>query len=256
MNGPAAMFEEMVESTEFLGYFMLIYLGMILLSNLVGIALYVMQSLGLYTISKRRGIHNPWLAWIPLAYLWILGSISDQYQYVTKGKVKNRRKTLIALQIVMVLTVVLMIVALFVIAFTSGGFERMPGSDISGFPGMGGLLLMIAAYLAMIAACIAVTIFRYIAFYDTFASCNPDIAPVFLVLGIFFPITLPVFVFALRKRDGGMPPRRVQPITPPAPQYQPPIQPMVEPVVTAEPVVEFAPVEDTSFCAEPEDFEE
>ena len=258
MDAFADMFPMFAEEPDFFGYFMIVYLVGILLSNLIGIGLYVMQSLGLYTISKRRGIHNPWLAWIPVANMWILGSIADQYQYVTKGKIKNRRKTLIAMVIIVAATVVLLFVGLIMLTF--GGVAELSGTGFSGDPGLGGALLIFAAYLAMIVACLIWAVFRYIAFYDTFASCTPDNAVVFLVLGIFFHMLLPIFVFAVRNKDGGMPPRRVQPMTSPAPQYQPPVQPtvqpMVEPVVTAEPVVESAPVEDTSFCAEPEDFED
>ena len=53
------------------------------------VVMYVFQSIGLYTIAKRRGIANPGLAWVPVAYSWILGSVSDQYQYVVRGKVCN-----------------------------------------------------------------------------------------------------------------------------------------------------------------------
>ena len=45
---------------------------------------YVFQSLSLYAIARRRGIAHPGLAWVPVAYSWILGSISDQYQYVVR----------------------------------------------------------------------------------------------------------------------------------------------------------------------------
>ena len=31
-------------------------------STLINLAVYIFTGLGLYTIAKRRGIHNPWLA--------------------------------------------------------------------------------------------------------------------------------------------------------------------------------------------------
>ena len=49
------------------------------------IAMYVLSAWGMYTIANRRGIHRPWLAWIPVANMWILGSISDQYQLSVKN---------------------------------------------------------------------------------------------------------------------------------------------------------------------------
>ena len=54
-------------------------------TTLIGIATYVLSALGLYTIAKRRGLNHPWLAWIPVASAWIVGSLSDQYRYVVNG---------------------------------------------------------------------------------------------------------------------------------------------------------------------------
>ena len=55
-------------------------------TTLIGIATYVLSALGLYTIAKRRGLNHPWLAWIPVASAWIVGSLSDQYRYVVNGE--------------------------------------------------------------------------------------------------------------------------------------------------------------------------
>lgn len=45
------------------------------LTGLLGLAGYVLLSLGLMTLAKRKNIENPWLAWIPIANLYILGKI-------------------------------------------------------------------------------------------------------------------------------------------------------------------------------------
>ena len=60
--------------------FVIVYLVILLVALGFGMVWYVLQSLGLYTIAERRGIRNPWLAWVPVANMWVLGSISDQYQ--------------------------------------------------------------------------------------------------------------------------------------------------------------------------------
>jgi hypothetical protein len=41
----------------------------------IGIAAYVLTSLALYTMAQKRGIANPWLAWVPIANLYILALI-------------------------------------------------------------------------------------------------------------------------------------------------------------------------------------
>ena len=64
-----------------------------------GIAAYVLRSLGFYTIAKRRGINHPWMSWVPVLDLWVLGCISDQYRYVVKGQNAKKRKWLLGLNI-------------------------------------------------------------------------------------------------------------------------------------------------------------
>lgn len=181
------------------GVFAVIYLLMLA----YGVVVYVLDSLGMYTVAKRRGIHHPWLAWIPIANLWILGSVSDQYQYVAKGKVRNRRKVLLGLTIA---TYVLT----FIVAFGAGFSTAMGATGASGDV-IGPILLLVIGYLAVFAVAICLAVFQYIAYYDLFVSCNPDNAVVFLILSILFGFLLPFFVFACRKKDLGMPPRKQAP---------------------------------------------
>jgi hypothetical protein len=39
----------------------------------IGLVFYILKSIGLQTLAARRGIENPWLAWIPIADLYIMG---------------------------------------------------------------------------------------------------------------------------------------------------------------------------------------
>lgn len=39
----------------------------------IAIVFYVLKSLGLSKMAENRGIENPWLAWIPIADLYIMG---------------------------------------------------------------------------------------------------------------------------------------------------------------------------------------
>ena len=108
---------EMYEIERFLEEYMEYGMGVGLLSNafssLLGIAVYVLTSLALYTIANRRGIKNAWLSWVPVINCWIIGSLSDQYRYVVKGEVKNKRKTLLILNIITwVISLAMIIIAI------------------------------------------------------------------------------------------------------------------------------------------------
>lgn len=188
----------------------------------VSIVAYVFTALGLYTIAQRRGIKNPWMAWVPVLNVWILGSIADQYRYVAKGEVRSRRKVLMTTAIlqtvawlaVMVLLVVMMVKVVMQIPNFGMMSDQMLLSMVLEL-----LLPMAGGLLAMGVIAIVHAVFSYIAYADLFASCEPDNKVLYLVLGIFISITLPIFVFICRKKDLGMPPRRAQQTAP----VQPPV---------------------------------
>ena len=185
-----------------------------------GIASYVLRALGLYTIAKRRGINHPWMGWVPVLDLWVLGCISDQYQYVVKGKDKNKRKWLLGLNIA--LAVVYIVIFVFCGIAAAGVITGVSGGSIekqliTGLMGPATGLLFCLIPLVILA--IAVTIIRYVAFYDLYTSCSNQNNVLFLVLSIFFKVTEPFFVFFIRNKDEGMPPRRQ---TQYVPEYEPP----------------------------------
>ncbi len=218
-----------------LGVIFAIYGLVILLSLAFSTAVYILHSLGLYTIGTRRGIRNSWLAWVPVGNLWLLGSISDQYQYVVKGKVKNRRKVLLGLSIAYALVYVVWFVALMASIVFVAGDPYVTG-------GAGAIMIMILSAVAVLIVALILLVFEYICYYDLFCSCERNNGALYLILSIVFVVVLPFLVFACRKKDGGMPPRK-QPA-------QPVIEPVVEPIVepTVEPVAEG--------FAQPEEFEE
>ena len=230
-----------VEAAESFAIGMMIFLLVFyLIAMVVSIVMYVLQSVSLYSIAKRRGIHHPWLAWIPIGDAWIVGSISDQYQYVAKAKVRNRRKVLVGLYIAMYALMVAMIVAEvgMILAIEMNGLEAIaPALTILGIA----MVMLVIAVLACV--------FYYIALYDLFVSCDPGNAVVYLVVGIFFQFLQPIFLFINRKKDLGMPPRKQ-----PQPAVQEIPQVTYEPASTTEaaPAAEEAPEEaPAEMAAEP-----
>lgn len=197
-------------------------------SSLISIAVYVLTGLGMYTIAKRRGIHKPWLAWVPIANLWLLGCIADQYRSVARGEVKNRRKVLLGTRIAMVVLSILVLVLCITMLFSilSVGLRNLENMDeIAAAELVSSMLVpmagMILLCLPLMVLAIVHTVFYYIALYDLFSSCDPSNATLYLVLSIFIQFTLPIFLMICRNRDDGMPARQ-QPV------FQPPVEPWQE----------------------------
>lgn len=173
-------------------------------TGLFSIAAYILTAMAIYTISRRRGLTNAWLAWIPVANVWLLGSLSDQYQYVVKGQDKTKRKWLLILSILKA-ALVTMVAILAVVA---------AGSLIAGEPSeiMGLVVALLGLVLPLCAVAIALCVIRYMALFDIYRSVDPGNAVLYLVLSILFGPTEPFFLFFNREKDQGMPPRKKQPV--------------------------------------------
>lgn len=214
-------------------------------SMVIGLVAYVLMAVGLYTIAKRRGIRNSWLAWIPVANYWLLGCISDQYQYVAKGQNKSRRKLLLTLSIIVEVLCIVMIVLMviwLVSVMSQTGMDQMGLEDWlymssmdpdsmeiymeSQLPmdymvdeeqmiqtllaGVLGLLGMLAVLLPL---SIWMSVVYYMALYDLYSSADPKNATIYLVLSIVLGMLvgsiLPsIFILVCKDKDDGMPPRR------------------------------------------------
>lgn len=51
------------------------YTGLAIFLFIVFLVFYVLKSIGIMTLASNKGIENAWLAWIPVADLYIAGSI-------------------------------------------------------------------------------------------------------------------------------------------------------------------------------------
>jgi hypothetical protein len=187
-------------------------------SGLFSIAAYILTALAIYRISVRRGLNNPWLAWIPVINWWLLGSLSDQYQYIVKGQNTSRRKWLLGLSILKNLLVTGIFIFAIVIVGSAlnaglhGGFGRWDPMDL-----IAPVLTTLSLALPFAALTIAFGVIRFIALYDVYRSLDPNNAVLYLVLSILFRPTEPFFLFFNREKDLGMPPRKAHADTPPEP---------------------------------------
>lgn len=178
-------------------------------AGLFGIAAYVLTAMAIYRISSRRNLSKPWLAWIPVVNCWLLGSLSDQYQYVVKGENKAKRQWLITLNILKTALWLLLIV----LAVCAAGMLIVNDSaEIIGL-----MIALLSLLLPFAVVGIACCVIRYMALYDIYRSLDPDNAVLYLVLSILFSPTEPFFLFFNREKDRGMPPRKGSVNTPSEP---------------------------------------
>ena len=176
---------------------------------LLSIAGYVLTALALYTIARRRGLKNPWLAWIPVANSWLLGSLSDQYRYVLKGEHRSKRKILLFFRVLITIMWISLMGLLVNLCFHAVGnafWGTMTEDRV--FQILHQALNLLVVCLPLIGISIAYAVFRYMALYDLYKSLDPANCVLFLVLSLLFGVTEPFFLFFSRNKDDGMPPRK------------------------------------------------
>lgn len=196
----------------------------LMMPRIISVVAYVFTALSLYTIAKRRGIRNPWLAWIPVADVWVFGSLSDQYRYVVKREIKSKRKALLPLCIVSGILSTVVFVLVFILLVAALAFSMGSSSMASMLEQMAPLpTILVVLSLPCAGTLVAYAILYYKALYDVYTSCDPGNRVAYLVLSILFSFTKPVFLFICRNKDNGMPPRRSESVndTPQQPAWQP-----------------------------------
>ena len=175
--------------------------------TLLGLAAYVFSALGLFTIARRRGIHHAWLSWIPIGNIWVLGALSDQFCFLTRGEIRVKRKTLLIFNII---SWVLSLVILLVCGVMLIRVIRMAISDadFGDFTELGlqlvGFLILLIPYGILT---IVYSVIYHIALFDLFRSTDPRNRWLYLILCLLCVYALPLILFFNRDRDDGMPPR-------------------------------------------------
>lgn len=240
---------------ELLVAFLGIYAVVMGVIALFGLAMYIIRSLSVYTIAKRRGLENPWLSWLPVGHEWILGCLSDQYKYVVQKKRQNRRKVLLGLGIGILVSGLLSF-GLLISGIVMGSMNGDAG------PVVGMMLVGVVLYFAMAIAAVVSMVFGFMCKYDIYKSCDPKNAVAYLVISIFINVTEPFFLLCCRNKDLGMDPNYepvyetpmttsgdAAPKTEPAEEEPAPVRPAELPAAAE--VVEEAPDEVPAIPGEP-----
>lgn len=182
---------------------MFVVLGLVLA---IAVVMYVFQSLGLYTIAKRRNISNYGLAWVPVVNMWIIGRLADQYDDARNGKNMKLRHVLLWVYIALYLIYIIFAVILFSWSFEIAGAAMIFGGDLpmdmltssmGTFAGVG-ILSTVVSILSIVGV-----VFYFMALYRIYRSCSPKSSTVLTVLSILFSVIIPFALFSLRNKDLG-----------------------------------------------------
>ena len=173
----------------FVFMYIVIYAGVIL--N------YVLSSLALHRIAKRRLIKHPWLAWIPVANTWIIGSIADDYD-AKMGINRKWRVLLLTLMLVYFAMFLILFIVFFAIMFSfimKCQYAEPSPHDIMGFILPLYIGIIVIAFFAM-----AVSACNYICMFKIFESTVPHKALKYFLLSLLVPFAYAICLFLSRNQ--------------------------------------------------------
>lgn len=158
------------------------------------IALYVLNGIGLMKMAKSCGLARGWMAFVPIANVYLMGQLAEQNPTAGKKSLPWRHIVLVGY----ILTLVLNLVMLVWMVVEMVGIQAETG-DFTDFDVMGLYGSLIGIMLPLSIVSTAVSVVLYIIYWKIFALFAPDLAVVFLVLTILFNIQ-PILFFILRNR--------------------------------------------------------
>lgn len=171
---------------------LLVFLLVIMLAFIVSVVCYVLMSMGLYKIAKRRNINNAFLAFIPIANSYLLGSVSDDINRTMNKTTKNATKLII-------FNIAATIISIIFTPFAS------LSSLISSMTGFAMVFSVITSLIGAVSFVVSViySVFYYISLYSIFKEYAHDKAVLYLVLSIIFYPFASLFMFLIRNKTSG-----------------------------------------------------
>lgn len=184
---------------------LIIWLSVILLFGATQIVSYVLRSLSLYTIAKRRGVSGAGWAWTPIIGVdWLIGKLADQYDLKRTGNNRKFSKVLLILTSILYGVILLTYLILVVVMFTFAIRESVGTGSVSETPEFAALLIVYAIFFLALLALYATGILEIIAFYKVYDSCAPKKAILLTFLSVMFGnLAYAICLTAVRNRDDG-----------------------------------------------------
>lgn len=187
---------------EVVSFFLTVFIGVFAVSAVIGIAIYLLESISVYKMAKSAEIKNPWLAFIPVANDWVFGTLAEKY------KKKNGTKSARFGIILPVLEGIVLIEAIALTIFTVISIKEITGYALDAVntstemapEQFMSLIPVIILYFALMAVAIAYAVVFFIALWRVYSSFDKSNATLYIVLSVIFTISVPIILFIIRNR--------------------------------------------------------
>lgn len=168
----------------------------------IGIASYILQSLALHTLSKRRGIANPWLAWLPFGNYWIIGSLARDYDR-QKGIHRRWDTVLLILSLVgfaLFLVVYIALIVFIIVNAVNNDIYAEAYNEVFISNMLGALLVFYVMLIVALVGMMALQALIYVCIYKIFESTVPQESLKYFLIYLLVPFAAPICLFICRNK--------------------------------------------------------
>lgn len=162
-----------------------------------GIASYIMNAISYQKIASRRLILNSWLAWIPVANLWIIGNIADEYDE-KNGLKRKWRVVLLGLSIISIVGIVIGYIGFIVAGVALSIQPDIMATDVTSMVGIFVGAYVVILIAAMVAA--ANNVCNMVCLYKIFESTVPEKSVKYLLLSLLVPLAKSICLLKCRNQ--------------------------------------------------------
>lgn len=174
----------------------------LLVSGIIGLLLYIFNGIGLMKMSNSLGLKHGWISFIPVANIYALGRVAQNYVKKDGRKSAKLGAALLTLYIIMFVISIIFFVFLgiaLVTVFQLASSAVLDNSTMN-IEMFSSFIPVIVFYFVFMAVAIAYIVVYYVALYKIFDMFSNHGA-LFTVLSIFFTSLAPIFIFAIRNGD-------------------------------------------------------
>lgn len=170
------------------------------IATVFALVMYIFESIGLYSVAKRRGLKHPFMAWIPYTNTYLFGKAAEQYETAVKGKSKNYKAILLCLSIILTAVTALFNVVIYAL---SNSIVYLAQDCAYNSDAIVLIISLILLYIAMLVVSVIYSVFYFIALHKIYRSFSTKSSTLLLIFSIIFPVIVPFVIFASRKKDDG-----------------------------------------------------
>lgn len=181
---------------------MTVYLIALMVILVVSIVNYVFKSIALYTLAKRMGKTNPWLAWIPFARVYLQGELAEAIPLKTKA---IGRPGIWLLVVPLALNAAMIGLYIMLVLILGTGTALI---SAGGFTGGAGITMTFTVFIgimyvvfAVIKTVVTKTFYAIVNFQIIGRFTSRNMAVIHSVLSLFVPLYEALCLFVMRNKE-------------------------------------------------------